>query len=171
MGLDITAYKNLEPVKNPELDGGNDVVNWETEWLPGTSMKWSEKEFPGRGEGVDSDTVYRWKDSFDFRAGSYSGYNRWRRNLEEFSDSLNASFILETPYKKHTFTELINFADNEGVIGPVVARRLYEDFKNNKDAAYRFSRKLDNGDIWIELYEAWEKAFYYAMQDGAVQFR
>ena len=42
MGLDITAYKNLKPVENPELDDDNYPVNYDTEWMP-CSMEFSER--------------------------------------------------------------------------------------------------------------------------------
>ena len=122
MGLDITAYRNLIEVKEPQFDEYGEVKNWETEWQPGGSMEWSEKHFPGRGEGINPKTVYKWTERIGFRAGSYGGYNYWRANLEKFA-------------KGNDFQELINFADNEGVIGPVVSKKLYEDFKNNEAEA------------------------------------
>lgn len=62
MGLDITAYKNLKVVEEPQIDEDGELVNWDTEWRPGASMEWSEKHFPGRGEGIDPQKVYSWKE-------------------------------------------------------------------------------------------------------------
>lgn len=45
MGLDITAYKRLGVVENPEIDEDGYLENYETEWTPGISMKWSETYF------------------------------------------------------------------------------------------------------------------------------
>lgn len=158
MGLDITAYKNLRKIENPELDEYGYPVDYESEWKPGDSMKWSEKYFPGRGEGVNADTTYSYEESFSFRAGSYSGYNWWRRHLEELSkDTLD-------------FDELINFADNEGVIGPIVSKKLLEDFNKNKEKAKEYSKTIEDGDYWLEKYEAWLDAFEYAADNGAVDF-
>lgn len=159
MGLDISAYKKLSLVKNPTVDENGERVNWETEWQPGASMEWSEKYFPGRGEGIEPRSVYAWEDKFDFRAGSYSGYNWWRAKLNEFSNGT-------------CFQELVEFADNEGVIGPVVSKKLLKDFKDNKDRAQEFSKSMDDeGEYWFEKYEAWLMAFEYAAEDGAVEFR
>lgn len=157
MGLDITAYKNLKEVVNPQIDGEGYPINDETEVKFGTSMKWSEKYFPGRGEGIDADKVYTWEDSIGFRAGSYSGYGRWRATLENFAEG-------------NQFYELIEFADNEGTIGYVVSAKLYKDFKDNEDRAKKYSKNMDDGEYWFEKYKEWEEAFEYAKEHGAVNF-
>lgn len=158
MGLDITAYKNLKAVENPELDEDGELVNWENEWKPGASMEWSEENFPGRGEGIDFKKVYTWKEAFDFRAGSYSGYGWWRHNLDRFMG-------------KTAFQELIDFADNEGVIGFIVAQKLANDFKANYEKVEKFSETLgENGDYWLQSYRNWQKAFEMAADHGAVDF-
>jgi hypothetical protein len=158
LGLDITAYRKLKIVENPELDEDGELLDWDNQWQPGGSMEWSEKHFPGRGEGVDPQAVYSWEEEFRFRAGSYSSYNWWRAKLEQFANS-------------NDFQELINFADNEGVIGPVVSKKLAKDFVENKEKAQEFSKKLNaDGECWFKLYELWQKAFEIAADHGAVDF-
>lgn len=158
MGLDITAYKKLSKVENPKLDDDGYPENWQTEWKPGGGMIWSESCFPGRGEGVEPNTVYKYEDEFDFRAGSYSGYGWWRERLEEISDG-------------NSFLELINFADNEGVIGSVVSKKLYNDFVSNAELAEKYSKTIgEDGEYWFDKYNSWMKAFEMAMDDGAVNF-
>ena len=157
MGLDITVYKNLTPVANPELDEYGELANWQTEWMPGASMDWSESVWPGRGEGVDSKTAYAYEDSFEFRAGSYSGYNWWRSDLESLSDG-------------DSFMELVDFADNEGVIGSKVSRKLYVDFVDNYEKAKEVSKKNTDKEYFISKYECWMKAFDMARYNGAVDF-
>lgn len=157
MGLDIIAYRKLQKVENPILDEEGYPVNYETEWKPGPSMEWAEKHFPGRADGVDADSVYTWDDEYCFRAGSYSGYNMWRDLLAEFSDGSD-------------FRELINFPDNEGVIGPVVSKKLYNDFKTNHEKAIQYSTNLEDGEYWLHRYNHWMKAFQYASENGAVIF-
>ena len=157
MGLDITAYKKLKVVEKPEIDEYGDIVNYDTEWKPGAGMKWSEECFPGRGEGIEPLKVYSWGKSFEFRAGSYSGYNLWRSKLKSFA-------------RDSSFQELINFADNEGVIGPIVSKKLAKDFKENEVKAKEFSDTFDDGEYWIALYIKWQKAFEMATDNGAVNF-
>lgn len=161
MGLDITVYKQLSRVENPKLDEYGDPEKWNTEWKPGASMEWSEKHFPGRGEGIDPQKVYKWKEKFGFRAGSYSGYNWWRDKLNQFANKDNPS---------NDFIELINFADNEGVIGFVVSRKLAKDFEQNEVKAKDFAETLDDGEWWLEQYQNWKKAFETASDYGAVEF-
>lgn len=161
MGLDITSYKRLAVVEKPEIDKG-ELIHWDTNWRPGASMDWSERNFPGRGEGIDSNTVYTWEDSFDFSAGSYSGYGNWRSQLESFAESIG---------KEEAFQELIDFADNEGVIDPVVSKKLAKDFTENKLEALKFSKELDNNGEWFyKKYEEWQIAFEMAADNGAVDF-
>ncbi|MCY8813648.1 hypothetical protein P8917_01070 [Bacillus atrophaeus] len=158
MGLDIRVFKNLKVIENPQLDEDGYVENWETEWRPGGSMEWSEEHFPGRGEGLEPQNVYTWEESFRFRAGSYTGYGWWRRKLEEFKGGT-------------AFQELINFADNEGAIGPVVSKKLATDFKENAEEAREFAKTLgDAGEVWLELYDEWKAAFEMASENGAVEF-
>lgn len=160
MGLDITAYRKLKKVENPILDEDGYVEDYEHNWKPGASMDWSESVWPGRGEGVDSQNVYEWEEDFDFRAGSYSGYNWWRSKLEEFASD-----------KDGAFKELIDFADNEGVIGPVVSKKLYEDFKRYEKQAIDFSKTFEtDGEYWFSKYKTWMQAFEVASDGGAVDF-
>lgn len=156
MGLDITAYKKLHKVENPILDEDGYPEDYDNEWMAGASMDWSEGIWKGRGEGVDSKTVYTYEDSYRFRAGSYFGYGWWRRELNNFKGDV-------------AFQELINFADNEGVIGSIVAKKLLDDFKLYKEEAKEYAKTL--GDTWwLEGYYSWMKAFEYASEDGAVDF-
>lgn len=158
MGLDITAYRKLKVVENPIFDEDGDLFNWDSEWKPGASMDWSERHFPGRAEGIDSKTVYEYEDSYDFRAGSYSGYGVWRSELKRFNGNI-------------AFQELINFADNEGVIGYVVAKKLAKDFSDHEAEAKEFAKTLgDNGEWWLAKYYDWKKAFEMASDNGAVGF-
>lgn len=158
MGLDITVYKKLEIVENPRFDEDGELENWENEWQPGASMEWSEEHFPGRGEGIHPQKVYTWEEEFDFRAGSYSGYNWWRSQLEKFKGDI-------------AFQELIDFADNEGVIGFVVSKKLAKDFVKYEVDAKEFSKTLgENSDYWLESYNNWKTAFEMAANSGAVNF-
>lgn len=157
MGLDITAYRKLEVVENPEIDEDGNLENWETNWTPGASMEWAEKHFPGRAEGLDSKAVYAWTDKKIFRAGSYSGYGWWRKKLAEFAGQI-------------AFQELINFADNEGCIGSVVSEKLLQDFITYEGLARDFSQGMENGEWWFKSYQDWKDAFELAADGGAVDF-
>lgn len=157
MGLDITARNKLRKAEKPDLDKEGYVNDYTRQWKPGASMEWSEKCFPGRGEGVEINTVYEWESSYSFRAGSYSGYGIWRSSLNNFKGDV-------------AFQELINFADNEGVIGPVVSKKLYEDFVKYEKEAEQYSEDTNDDGWFIENYRDWLEAFKLASDGGAVEF-
>lgn len=168
MGLDITAYKGLTKV-----DG---KARKDFDYAHGEVVFYHNKDFKGRFEGLDEEAVYNFTDSMGFRAGSYSGYSTWREQLAELAG------YPATPYTgfgeeqiRHDsgawkategpFWELINFADNEGTIGPVVSAKLAQDFAKFRDAA------MNHPDEWFrEKYKDWQEAFEMASDNGAVDF-
>lgn len=157
MGLDICVYKGLKEVENPVLDENGRPEYKENQWCPGGGMEWSESVWPGKGDPLKCDSVYEYDDYWGFRAGSYSGYNRWRDDLEKFKGDA-------------AFQELIDFADNEGVIGSLLSAKLRDDFKKYHDEAMEFAKREDVCMYFFESYCDWEKAFTMAAENGAVEF-
>ena len=162
MGLDITAYKGLRVVQtNVKLDEDGEPLNldWDTMWYPGGGMKWSESIWPGRGKPINPDVIYKYDDTFEFRAGSYSSYNTWRDALEKFKGDV-------------AFQELIDFADNEGVIGTIVSKKLFDDFVKYHDEAKEYANKQcsETCNWFFDSYCDWEQAFKFASENGAVCF-
>lgn len=163
MGLDITAYRKLAVATDVKLDRYGDPVEYDKFWKPSaSSITWAEEHFPGRSNGVDPDAIYSIGDSFRFRAGSYSGYGRWRDQLATLAgitDEERGALADGKP-----FAELVCFADNEGVIGPVVGAKLLKDFQEH------LSKAEEIGGHFLEAYQDWLKAFEYAADGGAVDF-
>jgi len=158
MGLDINVYRRLRKVDKPEVDEDGYPVEDDKYWRPGESMKWSESIWKGKGSPLEWDSFYTYDERFDFRAGSYSGYNLWRNLLDKFKGDI-------------AFQELIDFADNEGVIGSVLSNKLRDDFYKYTDEAVTYAKTLgDYGDYFIENYNDFKKAFEMASDDGAVEF-
>jgi hypothetical protein len=168
MGLDITAYRNLTEKPNAALD---------EDGYPEEGVRfWNNADFPGRFDGLKEGMVYEYAECYDFRAGGYGGYNEWRERLAKLAE------YPATEYKRWglkelrhdagawargsgPFYELINFADNEGTIGPVVAKKLAADFAEWDE------RAKATGDEWFyDRYQAWRKAFEMAADNGAVSF-
>ncbi len=169
MGLDITAYKKLSKVESPVFDGDGQ---------PEEGVRfYAEANFLAQAEGIEDRTVYLYGAAHRFRAGSYGGYNAWREELAKLAG------YPQTPHRsrwsketemlcaaavwngaKGPFAELIDFSDCEGVIGPVVAKKLAADFAE-------FQPKADAiGDYFLERYNHWRKAFEMAADNGAVDF-
>lgn len=71
------------------------------------------------------------------------------------------------------FFELIHFSDCEGTIGPVVSKKLAEDFAKYQKAADSFIGTHDDGKpggYFAEIYAEFRKAFETASNNGAVDF-
>jgi hypothetical protein len=171
-GLDISAYSNLLEVANPVLDEDGFPKDTEHEVLL------RPVDFPERFKGLKTGAVYRFSKSFEFRAGSYSGYNWWRNELAKLAGYplvTATETISGKPEKRYDasawkakggpFWELIEFSDAEGVIGPVISKKLYADFlRFHKDAL------LHPEPSFVESYKEWEQAFKLAAENGAVEF-
>jgi hypothetical protein len=168
MGLDVTAYRKLRKIETQMFDADGRPDH-------GTRLR-INPHFPDRAEGIEDGAVYDYEDSIDFRAGSYGGYNAWREQLAKL-----VGYPL-TEHRDHggaivmrhaascwngatgPFSELINFADNDGVIGPVVSKKLAADFA-------RFEQQAKATATWFaESYGLWKRAFEMAADGGAVEF-
>lgn len=159
MGLDISAYRKLVPVrprKNEDDDGYEEKL---------VSFR-ENMNFPGRIEGIEEHMLYRYAERHGFRAGSYGGYNRWREWLASLvGTSPKAMWANPQP---GPFSELINFSDCEGVLGPKIAAKLAKDFAEYDKKARSAADPADSYDY--ELYQHWRKAMELAADGGAVDF-
>lgn len=178
MGLDVTAYSHLKHVgqheKDPALNEGepggihdwcyydNHVQAFAYDSFPqsfrgipvlGTKQAGSASFFEGGCYERTSGT-----ETHGFRAGSYSGYNLWRADLQR---QFNPGTDPESP-----FYELIWFADNEGSIGPEAARDLLVDFEQHADSY----QPAQYEDYFREKYADWTRAFRLAATSGLVRF-
>lgn len=167
MGLDITAYSQLVPAKPGTDDDHLFPVR-------------QSKDFPNSIEGLPiGDYEFEEENTFDFMAGSYSGYNAWREQLAKlagYPPAYSASRLEEKRYQlRHDqgawnatggpFWELINFSDCEGIIGPKHAAKLLKDFQEFE------TRAMEHSDSWFrKCYKEWQYAFGLAAQNGAVDF-
>lgn len=178
MGLDITAYSNLQHIgkhtKDPKLNEGEPggIDDWC--YYDNHVQAFAYDCFPASFRGIrvvgtkaigDATFIeagcYETTDKTEthgFRAGSYIGYNRWRSDLQ---DRFNPDRNPDGP-----FYELIWFADNEGCIGPEAAADLLADFREH-DGAYRATAP----ESWYaEKYTDWTTAFELASRAGLVRF-
>ncbi len=190
MGLDISVISNIKPMDLPEgmKKWSEEYYNWEEEegkefWSP-----YNMAHFERHSEGLpDSELVYSDDgEYFSFRAGSYSGYGEWRNDLAIAAGYEGGS---EEVWMKadggeygFPFEELINFPDNEGVIGPVVSQKLYDDFVNyEKDIDHSIDqwylkmnpeKEYYGDDVkWFKAkYKDWKYAFDIARKNGMVIF-
>ena len=176
MGLDITAYENVE-LKAADLEK---QVAWElVDNLYGQGIRtisiWDTMAFSERAaplvvpdNGVNVYVVSG--ETFDFHAGSYSGHGRFRRWLCTLAGiaAPEEQWAHPDKYAPLPFHELVNFSDCEGVIGSVACAELAKDF-----AAYQKQADAYNGgdaEYWQRVYSDWRKAFELAQHGGVVSF-
>ena len=111
-----------------------------------------------------------------FRAGSLGGYHQFRNLLVLSVYECSTEYIWdnEEDYIAAPFIEIINFTDHEGFFGPVVANRLYNDFKvyASRFAKYVYSNieDVDDRNDMIIIYDNWIKALKEAKNNGILIF-
>ncbi|MFL6657593.1 MAG: hypothetical protein ACJ8GW_05945 [Massilia sp.] len=169
-GLDITAYEKLAIVGSPQLDKYGDPV-------ARNQVRLKPVEYPERFAGLVAGSVYQYRLSFEFRAGSYSGYNYWRNELAKLAGyettpvkSRDGTVVLRYDatawdLQRGPFWELIDFSDSEGVIGPTVCKRVHKDFLSFAALAARHP-----DESFRSSYGEWTKAFAMCANSGAIVF-
>lgn len=174
MGLDISIYKEVDFESFQSRIGKNEE---ELDELYDNMLYLCNSYNPYNQSDDIREGFYNYeKREFDFRAGSYSGYNTFREILCESFYGLKPEVIWGniTKYKDSDFVELINFSDCEGFIGPKTSKKLFNDFIKNEDKFINFlDTKFNeniNKDYYKEKYQEWKKAFEIASEDGVVRF-
>jgi hypothetical protein len=172
MGLDITAYKKavlVEPLSLKQRREAQDAhpldASHEHTFLYQDGF---EKQRDGFKDGFYK---VEGKD-FRFRAGSYSGYNAWRRQLCEMVCGKEPSDVWDGKVEPPAFGELIHFSDCEGFIGPKTSAKLAKDFDEWRDGAKLYAQTLsvDERQWFLALYDEWSQAFHLAAETGVVAF-
>jgi hypothetical protein len=182
MGLDITAYSYLtyvghHPVERPEENGichlrYDDEDNrfhvpaFAYDAFPHALMgvpDVREEKAPGESCLLGGCFAVTEKtETHRFRAGSYSGYNRWRKDLAtRFNPYRNGG----QPSPEGPFYELIWFADNEGTLCQVAATSLLGDFRQ-----FEVEYTADHDEYDVAVYRNFLRAFELAADGGLVDF-
>lgn len=188
MGLDITAYSNLI-VASPEISEVIRKYEYECEgdipdeikatgyiYVHG-QVRGFEKQFAG----LQANTAYLLTpqtEDLEFRAGSYGGYNTWKRELcfGVLEHSLGYTREHQQEMKDKPLIELIHFPDNEGFIGPQTAAKLFADFRACADKFKRYIvDKFGKEEAWVaeqflSNYRNFMTACSLASENGLIQF-
>lgn len=174
MGLDISVYKEIDFESFQSRSGKSEE---ELDELYDNMLYLYNSYNPYNQSDNIREGFYNYeKREFNFRAGSYSGYNMFREILCESFYELKPEVIWGniTKYKDGDFIELINFSDCEGFIGPKTSKKLFNDFVKNEDKFNSFlDTKINENttkDYYKEKYQEWKKAFEIASEDGVVRF-
>jgi len=161
MGLDIKVLSDISPLPNATFDEKNYVFTDEhgntytdEECWYSDDLKDQDEAYPGRSLGIIGDQIYKYQASSWKKIGCYQYYSQWCDKLREHTKNLNTAF-----------DELLNFTDCEGVLGPVVCRKLKNDFK-----LYKKYIKIENDRYFWNTYNKFADAFKLAGRDGIVIF-
>lgn len=170
MGLDITAVSKATLIK-PDATADEYEGMWcatdcpPIEWISGRT------DFPEHMTDVKHG-IYRIDgEHHGFGAGSYPGYNAWRRWL-----AMNArGRTPETFWGEHgddsgPFGKLINFSDCEGVIGPSLSAELLKDFQSHDPTNWHKEVYGWHQQDLVDVYEHFRRAFELAADSGFVIF-
>ncbi len=177
MGLDITAYSKVEKV-DVEVDEDNYPVDesayddYVRAWAMGRR---------GQHDQLEDGKFYSVDEAYGFPAGSYGGYNQWREQLAKMAgyplteyreDYSTRRMHAAACWKGATgpFSELIMFADNQGVLGASVCAKLAKDFAEHEAAARTFAAAPEGDSDFIVSYLDWKQAFELAADGGMVDF-
>lgn len=183
MGLDITAYEKM--VQIPESRVEDCEVDWDdtpNHYHPFaySSFPESYSGFPHFLHGADlspkflrSPICYTTQgEKFRWHGGSYSGYSRFRATLAASVGVENLGDVWNNPIRfiDIPFFEILDFADNEGWIGPKACANLAKDFTDHKQAFLTMMEDYALGSHEVAKYENFVKGFTLASDGGAVNF-
>ena len=177
MGLDITAYEKVTLVEDEHKQGEDANGNWCQE-SPEYGGKGHVRAYLGSPSfaqsfrGLEEGRCYLPEgESFEFRAGSYSGHGAFRDALSKIALGVPPGVTWQYPerYRDEPFFELINFSDCEGAIGPEACTDLARDFQEgHSKVRAQLTNSFDG--YFAELYDTWQEAFELAAGDGLVDF-
>ena len=164
MGLDVQSYSRCRFVA-PQV--GDDYEEHDEEEHV---LVYVLDAFLDRLDGQPQGWYAAEGESVDFHAGSYGGYNQWREQLSEAALGVHPKVVWDDPerFAGRPFVELINFADNEGAIGPITSAKLWTDFEEHQDLPERVED--DPFGYFAQKYDSWRDAFALAADDGFVVF-
>jgi hypothetical protein len=161
VGLSVTAYSNVKIAESlPPLDERDD---WEYDSFVKTNTQEFLDSAPSLGDGLLLDI--RNSTSHTWHAGSYRGYNIFRRLLTnlvgyEPEEAWHDPEVYTTFY----FYELVNFSDYEGTIDSIASKRLLYAFIS-------FRREFYNENPgWSYMYDEWIKGLTLAADNGILHF-
>lgn len=158
MGLDITAYENIE--FKEVIEDESEVSFYNGGYFEQSNMT----------EIENKNLEISFSRSHDFRAGSYGGYGVFRNNLSVIINNRTQDDIFKNceneSIKKLPFFYLINFSDCEGYIGTSYCEILYNDFCKHEE---EYMEKQEH-EYAKEKYLEFKKAFELAKNNGLVNF-
>lgn len=184
MGLDIMAISNLEkkfkldeklkslPFEiRPEVKKTRIKIDSTPYGAPHGGYNKCEDMEGGKYVETDETTEHH------FRAGSYGGYNTFRRYLCEGLVGVDPNVLWSNPelYENEPMFEMINFSDCEGILGTAVCKKLHPQFVENRDRFQTYLKEIFGTDSesleWqMSTYDDFMEAFRLGSENGIVVY-
>jgi hypothetical protein len=153
MGLDISAYVNATPAPDANPNDFDSVARASV-----------ESAHVAQADGIEHGALFTFDKEIRFRAGSYSGYNRFREELAGLVGYVPQAAWSGQVSEESPFYPMVNFSDCEGTLGPQTCARLAKDFADHQDKADEI------GGYFAEAYSQWRRAFEEVAGNGFVSF-
>lgn len=169
MGLDVSFYASatlvhgdLHPRALTEPKPGPTEECWDT-----FTVAYVNPDFPDQADGITHKSCWRTEGRSAHIHHSYSGYNIFREWLCKAVLGVAPEIVWANPEQwwNQPLVPLINFSDCEGLIGPVTAQRLAQDFAQHRE---RLGADQDEG--MVKRYDEWAAAFALVGPTGFVRF-
>lgn len=167
MGLDITAWEKAVITEPHERTDDCYEADHVLAYVIG--------DFERSLRGLEPNRCYEVSGTrFHFLAGSYGGYGYFRQLLCGAALGVEPGAVWADPdaFIDLPFYELINFADNEGTIGPDAAADLLADFdEHGEKVKASIAAASPPETYYADKVDAWHEAFRIAAGHGLVNFR
>jgi hypothetical protein len=172
MGLDVCAFKQITKLNVP-CDEDGEPLDFDGNYI----RLYPDGDFAERADGLVKG-LYTYTDSAEGYSGGNGRYNVWREHLAALA-GYPATAITQygKTEMKHAaacwngatgpFSELINFTDCDGVIGPVTAAKLAKDFDEFDERAKEYEREVAG---FHKHYSEFKASMEMASDGGCVRF-
>jgi hypothetical protein len=154
MGVDVFAYRKLTFVP---------VAHHRRKFTLIVDPDFVER-WPLLGQGLEAGRYHaRDENTMELRIDQGIVYLFWREQLASLAGYTQAQ-ALKFELKDAPFLELTSFGETQGLFGPMVSKKLYQDFVDFDDRASRVG-----GDFYA-LYAKMKTVFGFAQDGGLVRF-
>lgn len=164
MGPQFNVFSKLTKMKMSEVRLYEDGTPEESN----VTSFYSNPAYPAHIAGLDTTQFYRWGGKkMKFGTSTYEEYFEFKNHLAQIAGFENLEELWGCGQPAF-FIELINFSNTEGTIGPIICRKLYNDFKDNYDIAGQYFLRLEDGKKFWVHYQNWCRSLSVARQNGAI---
>jgi hypothetical protein len=163
MVMQFNVFSKLKKINEKE------IVNITTEDKNIIKSFVLSEKYPIFSYGISTTEPYRCLGKrMKFETPSEIEFNQFKDHLSYMTGFPTQKSLTEHPGPVF-FQEFIKFDDNQGVIGTVICRKLYNDFRDNYDNAETYFTRLEESEqkFW-KHYQNWCKALFVARQGGAI---